>query len=68
MIFEVIVGLTILGEGNRYSTSHLIGISFGMIISISGIFVLGCKKNLVEAVSDDKAGAATESGSVLFKK
>jgi len=49
MIFEVIAGLTVLGEADRYSTSHLVGISIGMIVSVSGIFVLGCKKTEVQA-------------------
>lgn len=48
MIFEVICGLTVLGESDRYKTSHLIGIFIGMIIATCGILILGCKKTQVE--------------------
>ena len=44
MIFEVIAGLTVLGESDRYSTSHLVGIFIGMVVATCGILVLGCKK------------------------
>ena len=53
MIFEVIAGLTILGEGERYSTKNLIGICAGMVVSVSGIFVLGYKKSSMEEEKDD---------------
>ena len=48
MIFIVIAGLTVLGESDRYSTKNLVGISFGMIIAVCGIFVIGYKKKSFE--------------------
>ena len=54
MIFKVIAGLTILGEDDRYSTGDLIGISIGIMITVSGIFVLGYKKTDIETTKDEK--------------
>ena len=53
MIFEVIAGLTILGEDDRYSTKDLIGITIGILITVSGIFVLGYKKTDMEPSQDE---------------
>ena len=47
MIFNIICGLVLLGEADRYKTSHLIGISFSVIVTIFGIFVLGYKKTYI---------------------
>ena len=47
MIFNIICGLILLGEASRYSTGKLIGISFAVIVAVSGIFVLGAKKNYI---------------------
>ena len=54
MIFEVIAGLTILDEAQRYSTSHLVGISIGVIITVIGILVLGNKKTLLAKDEEKK--------------
>ena len=53
MIWEVICGLILLGEAERYSTSHLVGISIGVIVTVLGIFVLGGKKAQI-AIEDEK--------------
>ena len=54
MIFEVISGLTILDEAPIYSTSHLIGISIGVVITVIGILVLGNKKTLIARDGEKK--------------
>ena len=46
-IFNIICGLILLGEASRYKTGNLIGISFAVIVTVSGIFVLGAKKNYI---------------------
>ena len=48
MIFEVIVGLTILGESKRYSSGRLVGVFIGVIITVAGILILGWKKTAME--------------------
>lgn len=48
MIFEVIAGLTILGESDRYSAGALVGVAVGVIITVSGILILGWKKTAIE--------------------
>ena len=47
MVFNVVCGLLLLGEAERYPTGNLIGISFAVCVSVSGIFVLGLKKTLI---------------------
>ena len=37
----------LLGEAKRYGTWNLVGISVAVIIAVSGIFVLGAKKNYI---------------------
>jgi len=48
MIFLVIAGLTILGEGSEYPGANLAGISFGVVITVGGILILGSKKTSLE--------------------
>jgi len=48
MIFEVIAGLTILGETDRYSAGGLVGVAIGVVITVAGILILGNKKTSVE--------------------
>ena len=43
MIFNIISGLILLGEGSRYPTGKLVGISVSVVVSCVGIFVLGAK-------------------------
>ena len=43
MIFSVVAGLTLLGEGSEYSTGHIVGIFIGIMIAIGGIFILSMK-------------------------
>ena len=45
IVSNIICGLILLGEADRYGTGNLIGISFAVLITVSGIFVLGAKKN-----------------------
>ena len=47
MIFNIISGLVLLGESERYPTGNIIGISFGVVVTIAGIFILGGKKNFI---------------------
>ena len=52
MIFSVVAGLTLLGEGSEYSTGHIVGIFIGIMIAIGGIFILSMKQTAVK--EDDK--------------
>ena len=45
LVFNIICGLILLGEASRYGTGNLIGISFAVLLTVSGIFVLGAKRN-----------------------
>ena len=57
MIFLVIAGLTILGEASSYPAGHLVGIAFGLIISVAGILVLGMKKTSLTRKKSNSSAA-----------
>ena len=54
MIFNILCGLILLDEIPRYGTGNLIGIFLGMLVSVSGIFVLGAKKNYIANAAEKK--------------
>ena len=54
MIFNIISGLVLLGEADRYPTGHIVGISIGVVITIAGIFVLGSKRSLLASENESK--------------
>ena len=71
MIFEVIAGLTVLGEAPRYSTTDLVGITLGIIIACGGIFVLGYKKTSMEErmrAEESHENTQGEEASLLLDK
>ena len=60
-IFNIICGLILLGEASRYKTGNLIGISFAVLVTVSGIFVLGAKKNYIANAEKKEKEEATEN-------
>lgn len=60
MVFNIVCGLLLLGEGERYATANLFGISLGVIICICGVLVLGKKRTMLGAVKKKEEQAPEE--------
>ena len=56
------MGFLILGEAERYSTGHIIGVCIGMLVVAAGILILGYKKTAIETDSkkNDESGVADQ--------
>ena len=54
MVMGIICGLIILGEGERYNSENLIGISLAMVIVVFGIIILGFKKTQIATETNNE--------------
>lgn len=59
MIFNIVCGLILLGEADRYPTGNIVGISIGVVITVAGILVLGKKTNFIAKDAEVKEEAAS---------
>lgn len=66
MCISIIMGFLILGEAERYSTGHIIGVCFGMLVVAAGIMILGYKKTAIETDSKKKDENGVEDRELMI--
>ena len=60
------MGFLILGEAERYSTGHIVGVCFGMLVVAAGILILGYKKTAIETDSKKKDENGVEDRELMI--
>ena len=67
MCISIIMGFLILGEAERYSTGHIIGVCIGMLVVAAGILILGYKKTAIETDSKKNDDSGVEEREMMIK-
>ena len=60
------MGFLILGEAERYSTGHIIGVCIGMLVVAAGILILGYKKTAIETDSKKNDDSGVEEREMMI--
>ena len=60
------MGFLILGEAQRYSTGHIIGVCIGMLVVAAGILILGYKKTAIETDSKKNDDSGVEEREMMI--
>ena len=60
------MGFLILGEAERYSTGHIIGVCLCMLVVAAGIMILGYKKTAIETDSKKKDENGVEDRELMI--
>ena len=66
MCISIIMGFLILGEAERYSTGHIIGVCIGMLVVAAGILILGYKKTAIETDSKKNDDSGVEEREMMI--